>query len=170
MLAGLDAFDATVKGWLKDVEKEAAEAAVGLAHEAFDHIIENAAQSSGDFVANTNVSMNGKPDYSFTPSLTPVSHRVLSTADLFKKGDPQAQEEAKKRAVWSVPKLGVPIFIASNAVHDEPYSVDLEKGRINLRPVNQGGDHAYANALSYVQHRYAHIGKAQLVSLKGKAK
>ena len=48
---GLGAFDAAVKSWFAAVEEAAVEAAVGLAHEAFEQILETGPQFSGDFVA-----------------------------------------------------------------------------------------------------------------------
>ena len=163
MLAGLDKFDAAVKGWLSDVEDAAAEAAVGLAHEAFEQILETGPQFSGDFVANTNVSTNGTPDYTFTEDLGGGT-----MADPYKMGDPEAQSKARDRAQWTTPALGTSIFISSKAVHDEPYSVKIEQGQIALRPVNAGADHIYRRAKAYVQHRYTHIGKVQLADLRKK--
>ena len=161
---GLEAFDSAVQGWFAAVEKASAEAAVGLAKEAFEQILETGPQNSGDFVANTNVSV-GKPDFSFEPSAVPTPN-----AALFQMGDPAAQAKAKAKAVWTVPALGVPIFIASDASHDEPYSVKIELGQINLRPANAGASHIYARAMAYVQHRYSSIGKVQLADLRGKVK
>lgn len=163
-IKNLAAVDATVMAWFAAVEKAAAEAAVGLAKEAFEQILETGPQNSGDFVANTNVS-TGKPDFSFEATATPNPNVAL-----FQMGDPAAQNAARAKANWTVPALGVPIFIASNAEHDEPYSVKIEEGKINLRPVNAGASHIYQRAKEFVQHRYTSIGKVQLAALRSKAK
>lgn len=162
MLAGLDKFNADVQAWFSAVEDAAAEAAVGLAQEAFEQILETGPQNSGDFVANTNVSV-GAPDFSFEPAAVPTPN-----ATLFQMGDPAAQAKARAKAQWATPALGTSVFIASNATHDEPYSVKIEQGLISLRPANAGADHIYARATAHVQHRYAHIGKAQLADLRKK--
>ena len=156
----LASFDTSVMGWFAAVEVALAEAAVGLAHEAFEQIIETGPQYSGDFVANTRVSMTGKPDTTFEEGPLP------SPGSAFKVGDPQAQSIARAQANWVTPKLGKPIFISSTAKHDEFYSHKIENGEIALRPVNQGADHIYRRARDYTQHRYASIGKVQLAALR----
>lgn len=168
-LKGLSEFDAVVKGWFLAVEEAAAEAAVGLAHNAFEEILENGPQFSGDFVANTRVSMTGSPDTTFEEGLGGGASVVgQKVQEAFGKGDEPAQTAAKTRAVWTTPKLGTPIFISSTAKHDEFYSHKIEDGEIKLRPVNQGADHIYRKATSNTQHKYATIGKVQLADLRKK--
>lgn len=163
MSAGLSAFDAAVRGWFAAVEEAAAEAAVGLAHNAFEEILETGPQFSGDFVANTRVSMSGTPDKTFEEGLGGGTMH-----EPFKMGDSPAQAAAKSRATWTTPKLGTPIFISSTAKHDEFYSHKIEDGQIALRSVNAGADHIYRRAASNTKHRYSTIGKVQLADLRKK--
>ena len=160
MSAGLDAFDAKVKGWFAAVTEAVGEAAVGLAHQAFTEILETAPQYSGDFVANTRVNV-GFPLTTFDPFVVdPGVHRP------YKMGDPTAQQHAIQQAVWTVPKLGQSIFISSTAKHDDFYSWKIEEGSIKLRPENQGADHIYRRAAANTQHRFGVIGKVQFDILR----
>ena len=155
-VTNLSAFDAQVEAWFAAVEKAAAEAAVGLAREAFEQIIENGPQNSGDFVANTKVAV-GSPDVTFTPF-------VLSTParSPFQMGDSPAMEYAKSHAVWPTIKLGQTVFISSSAKHDEFYAWKIEKGQIKLRPENAGAVAIYARAARHVGNRYNFIGGVQM--------
>ena len=161
MLAGLDKFDAAVRGWFADVEEAAAEAAVGLAHEAFTEILENSPQFSGDFTANTRVSTTGTPDRTFVEGLGGGTMH-----NPFQMGAIPAQLTAMGNAQWTTPKLGTSIFISSTAKHDENYAWKIERGEIALRDVNQGADHIYERAMRTTQHRYVNIGKVQLEALR----
>lgn len=164
----LATFDASVQGWFAAVRKAAEEAAVGLAHEAFEQIIQTAPQSSGDFVANTNVSV-WAPEPNFEASAVPTHN-----SNIFQMGDTPAMDHARRKVSWPAITeslaLGESIFIASNAKHDQNYSMKIENGLINLRPVNAGADHIYARARDFAQRRYSHIGRAQLETLRSRAK
>jgi hypothetical protein len=160
MLVGLEAFDASVKAWFGNVRTAVAEASVGLAHHAFETILETSPQYSGDFVANTRVSI-GEPLTTFDPFV--VDRGVHNP---FKMGDTPAQTYARGKAKWDVPKLGQSIFISSTAKHDDFYSWLIEDGQIKLRPENQGGHHIYRRALYGTQHTYANIGKTQFAILR----
>ena len=157
-VTNLSAFDAQVEAWFAAVEKAAAEAAVGLAREAFEQIIENGPQNSGDFVAQTKVSVVAP---------TPVSdfepfQLHNKAGDPFKMGDSPAMDYAKSHAVWPTIKLGQTVFISSSAKHDEFYAWKIEKGQIKLRPENAGAVAIYARAARHVGHRYNFIGGSQM--------
>ena len=152
----LPAFDAKVMAWFAAVEKATAEAAVGVAQEAFEQIIATGPQYSGDFVANTKVSV-GSPDATFTPF---VLHDT--TSDPFKMGDSPAMEYARSHANWPKLTLGQTIYISSSAKHDEFYAWKIENKEIKLRPENAGAYAIYGRAIRYVGHRYNHIGKVQM--------
>ena len=157
-VTNLSAFDAQVEAWFAAVEKAAAEAAVGLAREAFEQIIENGPQNSGDFVAQTKVSVGAPaPVSDFKPFQL---HNKAS--DPFQMGDSPAMEYAKSHAVWPTIKLGQTVFISSSAKHDEFYAWKIEKGQIKLRPENAGAVAIYARAARHVGHRYNFIGGSQM--------
>ena len=157
-VTNLTAFDANVQAWFAAVEKATAEAAVGVAREAFEQIIETGPQYSGDFVANTKVSVGAPaPLSAFQPF---VLHD--STHDPFKMGDSPAMEYAKSHAVWPTIKLGQTVFVSSSAKHDEFYAWKIEKGQIKLRPENAGAVAIYARAARHVGNRYNFIGGSQM--------
>ncbi len=160
MSAGLDQFDAKVRGWFAAVERASAEAAVGLAHHAFNEILNTAPQHSGDFVANTRVNVGFALTTFDQFVVAPDVHRP------FKMGDTPAQTHAMQQAVWAIPKLGQSIFISSTAKHDDFYSWMIEDGQIKLRAENQGAEHIYRRAAANTQHMYATIGKAQFNILR----
>lgn len=159
-IKNLAEFDAAVTAWFAAVEEAIAEAAVGLAHEAFEEILETGPQYSGDFVANTRVSV-GTPDTTFEPYVLGRPAR-----NPFYMGAPEAQDHARHNAHWPQLKLGQTLYISSSALHDEAYSWKIENGEIALRDVNRGGDHIYARAAAYVAHRYTNIGPVQLDILR----
>ena len=158
----LPAFDAKVMAWFAAVEKATAEAAVGLAREAFEQIIETGPQYSGDFVANTKVSVGAPaPISAFQPF---VLHD--STHDPFKMGDSPAMAYARSHVDWPKLTLGQTIYISSSAKHDEFYAWKIEDGVIKLRPENAGAFSIYNRAIRYVGHRYSYIGKVQMNILR----
>lgn len=167
-VTNLASFDAIVQSWLSAVEKAAKEAAVGMAHEAFEQILETSPQGSGDFVANTNVSVS-HPNYEFVENAAGTTNSAQAG-----KGDEQAMNVARSKVDWSSISnslvLGEPVFIASKAKHDQYYSGLIEEGKIKLRPINAGADHIYRRAKGYVMNRYAKIDKGALARLRGKAK
>lgn len=153
-------FDATVIGWLKAVENVAREAALGLAHNAFEEILETAPQYSGDFVANTRYAI-GAPDTTFEEGLGGGKMH-----DPKQMGDSQAQNVARSRVRWRKPQLGESIFVSSSAKHDELYAWKIENGQIALRPVNEGADHIYRRAAANTGHKFSRIGSVQLAALR----
>lgn len=163
MLVGLEAFDATVKGWLKDVEKEAAEAAVGLAKLAFDNLLRNSPQYSGDFTSGWGIGY-GNVVSNFKAGRWP--EKAYKSIDPFGRGDVVAIEQAKADAKWGTLKLGTPIYISNDAHHDEAYAWKIENGQISFRTPNMGSDHLVERACAYVGKRYASIGKSQLEFLR----
>lgn len=168
---GLGAFDAAVKSWFAAVEEAAAEAAVGLAKEVFDKVLDESPQSSADFVANWRVSLNA-PDPTFTigvikPSVKPYADDVgIHADDLFGKGSPEGIAYAKSHATWPKMKLGEKIFISNSASHDEDYAMKIENGTIKFRPVNAGAAHVAERSLNFVAHRYPVINKSSLAILR----
>lgn len=156
----LSAFDRTVQDWFDNVEKAAAEAAVGLAHEALDSILENSPQYSGDFVANWKV---GKTvDGSFTSNAI----GGLDAAEPYKRGDTPAMAYARSQVNWPTLKLGESVYLFNNAHHDEPYALKIEAGTIKLRPVNEGADHVVRRAALTLAFNYTNIGPIQLEGLR----
>ena len=160
---GLSEFDSAVDAWFGAVEKATSEAAVGLAHEVFEQILETSPQYSGDFTANTKISV-GAPDTSFTPDIFPNTMKSP-----FHVGSSPAQEYAKANAHWTTPALGQSIFISSSAKHDDWYAWLIENGQIKLRPENYGATKVYSRAVNLVSHNYTHIGSPQLDWLRKNA-
>lgn len=153
-------FHGQLSSWINAVKLATAEAAMGLAHDAFEQILETGPQNSGDFVANTKVAV-GRVDESFTPSAVGVVR-----SGMFKMGDTEAMGYARDRANWTPGKLGETVFISSSAAHDDPYAVKIEEGLINLRDVNEGADFIYRRAAMHTGHTYKHIGKVQMETLR----
>lgn len=164
----LDSFDLAVQKWFSNVEKAAAQAAVGLAKVAFNHILENSPQYSGDFVANWNVGL--KPSSRFVTfggsgtRLNAYGHYVPLKP--FQRGDSPAIDHAKSRAQWPTLTLGQSIFLSNSAAHDEPYALKIEDGTIKFRPVNGDAGHVVARAKQHVGLHYKHISKAALAALQ----
>lgn len=165
-------FDAKVQGWFRAVEKASAEVAVGLAKTAFNHILYNAPQFSGDFVANIKVGV-GHIDSTFKIDALPHQYGVgdygsYSMLDPFGRGDTEAIGHAKGNAAgeWGKMALGQSIFISSTAVHDEPYTWLIEDGKIKFREVNTGASAVFRRGFSYVKNRYSTIGISQFNVLR----
>ena len=169
-IKGLDAFDRQVKAWFGAVEKAAAQAAVGLAKQAFDNILINSPQFSGDFTANWRHSV-GAPDTRFTVNAISGAARFRGHTDEhgvepFGRGDSVAIEYAKSHATWTTPKLGQTIYLSNSAVHDEPYAWLIEGGKINFRSVNSGADHVVRNAATRMNNRYSTLTKSKFDFLR----
>lgn len=153
----LDTFDATVQRWFADVEKAAAEAAVGLAREAFDQLLETSPQFSGDFVANWKVSKSpGDPGFEVD------AVGGFNRAAPYKMGDSPAMSYARANAKWPKIKLGESVYLSNSAKHDEPYAFKIERGQINLRDVNKGAAHVVSRAVLHTSFTYQNIGPVQL--------
>ena len=159
-VTNLPAFDAKVMAWFAAVERATAEVAVGVAKRTFEQIIKTGPQFSGDFVANTKVSV-GAPDTTFTPF---VLHD--STRNPFQMWDSPAMDYARNHANWPKLTLGQTIYISSSAKHDEFYAWRIESGQIKLRPENAGAYAIYNRAIRQVSNRYTFIGKPQLAILR----
>lgn len=155
----LDSFDASVQSWFDAVEKAAAEAAVGLAHEVFEQLLETSPQYSGDFVANWNVGK--RPDYSFSPM--PGGATFPNPVAM---GSTPAMNYARGKAVWPSIVLGESVFLTNSARHDEPYNIAIEKGTIYLRPVNEGAVNVMQRAVNTISFLYENIGPVQLDGLR----
>lgn len=169
-IKGLDAFDRQVKAWFGAVEKAAAQEAVGLAKQAFDNILINSPQFSGDMVANWAVGV-GAPVVSVKVDVIPGAARFRGHTDEqgiepFGRGDYPAIEYAKSHATWTTPKLGQTIYLSNSAVHDEPYAWLIEGGKINFRSVNSGADHVVRNAATRMNNRYSTLTKSKFDFLR----
>ena len=165
----LDSFDATVQGWFKAVEAAAAEAAVGLAHEAFEQILETSPQFSGDFAANWTVATTATAS-SFQPNALdgyrPDAKGRNTLPPLFQMGSSPAMDYARSKAKWPKIKLGESLFLTNSASHEEPYAFLIEHGLIRLRPVNEGAEQVVARAASIVGFTYHNIGSVKLSHLR----
>lgn len=165
----LDSFNASVMGWFAAVEKAAAEAAVGLAHTAFNHILYVSPQNSGDFVANWKIQA-GRITPSFQENAIGGRDSIQSLmgAGKYQRGDERAIQHAKSRNAGALAgfKLGGSIYIHNSAAHDEPYAMKIEDGLISFRPANVGSDAVARRGAAYTANRYKYIGGAQLQALR----
>lgn len=165
----LDAFDRAVQAWFNAVEQAAAEAAVGLARHAFQYIIKESPQYSGDFAANWRVGY-GSPDTTFKANAvggySPNEVGKNTAAPSFQRGSEPAIRYAEGNAKWQRITLGTSIHISNSATHDQPYAWDIEKGTIKFRPVNEGASHLVRRAVGVTKFRFSNIGLAQLQVLR----
>lgn len=168
-------FRASVESWISAVETAAENAAKGLAHKAFNHVLYISPQASGDFVANWKIEIN-----KITPSFDENATGGRDKGDEFggylnlghknapySRGSPQAINYAKQMAAGALDgfKLGGKIFLHNSAAHDEPYAWKIENGRIHLRPENLGATRVVARAAAHVLNRYKTIYRGQLAEL-----
>jgi len=172
-LKGLPEFNAAVKGWFAQVEREAAKAATGLAKQVFEKVLIESPQFRGDFVANWKVSIGAPaPASEFKPGVIPRKygeHRGsdwLGTFTPYKRGDPEGMNYARANATWSPIRLGQSIFISNSAEHDEYYAWKIEEGSIKFRPVNAGAGAAGRRSVEFVQRSFAVIGRSQFDILR----
>lgn len=156
----LSEFDRAIQAWFDSVGEAAAEAAVGLAHEAFESVLENSPQYSGDFVANWKV---GKTVDGLS---TQNAIGGMDAAEPYKRGDTPAMSYARSQVNWPNLVLGESIYLFNNAHHDEPYALKIEAGTIKLRPVNEGADHVVRRAALTLSFNYANIGPVQMDGLR----
>ena len=161
-VSNLAEVNSKVKAWFGAVEDAARDAVVGLAQQTFEQILETGPQSSGDFVANTRVSVGGI-DYTFEPFVL-----NNTTHNLFKMGDEPAQNKARlsAAAVWATIKLGTTGHISSTAKHDDFYSWKIENNEIAFRPENAGAYAIYRRAVMHVGQEFKTVGKVQLEALQ----
>lgn len=173
-------FDGQVKGWLNSVRAAAEEAAVGLAKEAFNHILHVSPQFSGDFVANWKVGVN-EEDTSFKMNALGNKYTAakgfdgLGAFQAMSRGSLEAINYAKSTAVWRKIKLGDRIFLSNSAHHFsgaggelDMYAWKIEDGLINLRPINAGADHVARRGAANAAQRFGRIGASQLAYLRGR--
>ena len=177
MLAGLEAFDATVRGWFEAVEEAAEKTAIALANEVFNKALEESPQFSGSYAANWRLTY-GHLDKTF--EFDPLGTKQQGNA-AYQRGSAPAMAHARGKASGQTGfKLGQSIFVSNstksanevtrgefNASMFTDLAWKIEEGKIKFRPVNEGADHVAARSLNFVAHRYPTINKASLTTLIG---
>ena len=172
MLAGLEAFDATVRGWFEAVEDAAAEAAVGLATRVFEKVLIESPQYSGSYAANWKISYGAVDGHA---DVDPLNTKGKEPAPYERNSDAaKIFAKAHRQGAPAAFKLGQSIFVSNSTVSPSglPGVTDLnlawaiENGAIKFRPVNQGADHVGARSLDFVAHRYPVINKSALSILR----
>ena len=171
MAAGLNEFNAAVRGWFDAVEKAAEDAAVGLATKVFEKALAESPQYSGSYAGNWKLSY-GSIDTSF--EFDPLGTK--GSGPIYQRGSGPAQGYARAHGMKSPGgfKLGQSIFVSNSTVSkssDPRYSDvnlawQIEQGYIRFRPVNEGADHVGAKSLNFVAHRFQNINKASLAILR----
>ena len=157
-------FALQIDRWTDGVKKAAAEAARGLAHEAFERLLRNSPQYSGDFAAGWGVGY-GALVSNFREGVFP-GHEYGGDLDPFGRADLPAMEHARANVVWQTPKLGTPIFIANDARHEHNYALLIENDQINWRTPNMGSGHLVTKVVKSMSRTYSHITKSQLETLR----
>ena len=171
MAAGLNEFNAAVRGWFDAVEKAAEDAAVGLATKVFEKALAESPQYSGSYAGNWKLSY-GSIDTSF--EFDPLGTK--GSGPIYQRGSGPAQGYARAHGMKSPGgfKLGQSIFVSNSTVSkssDPRYSDvnlawQIEQGYIRFRPVNEGADHVGTKSLNFVAHRFQNINKASLAILR----
>ena len=171
MAAGLNEFNAAVRGWFDAVEKAAEDAAVGLATKVFEKALVESPQYSGSYAGNWKLSY-GSIDTSF--EFDPLGTK--GSGPVYQRGSGPAQDHARAHGMKSPGgfKLGQSIFVSNSTVSkssDPRYSDvnlawQIEQGYIRFRPVNEGADHVGTKSLNFVAHRFQNINKASLAILR----
>ena len=171
MAAGLNEFNAAVRGWFDAVEKAAEDAAVGLATKVFEKALAESPQYSGSYAGNWKLSY-GSIDTSF--EFDPLGTK--GSGPIYQRGSGPAQGYAHAHGMKSPGgfKLGQSIFVSNSTVSkssDPRYSDvnlawQIEQGYIRFRPVNEGADHVGAKSLNFVAHRFQNINKASRAILR----
>ena len=171
MAAGLNEFNAAVRGWFDAVEKAAEDAAVGLATKVFEKALAESPQYSGSYAGNWKLSY-GSIDTSF--EFDPLGTK--GGGPVYQRGSGPAQGYARAHGMKSPGgfKLGQSIFVSNSTVSkssDPRYSDvnlawQIEQGYIRFRPVNEGADHVGTKSLNFVAHRFQNINKASLAILR----
>lgn len=123
--------------FLARAEREATEAARGLAAELANRMIENSPQWSGDFASNWRFSVNSV-DYSHDEGdVPPKSGSIPEPWQQFSRPAVQ-MGKAKIRGMDASFKLGDTIFISNSSSHGgETYAGDIFSGKVRLREVNR---------------------------------
>jgi len=161
-VSGLAEFDAAVKGWLGAVEDAAAKAAVGIAKETFNQLLQGSPQYSGDFAASWRVGY-GVVDRTYEQDLFIEG---LFIDGPFQRGSRKAIDFAQANAKWRPLKLGEHIYLSNSTTHTEPYAWKIESGQIRFRPVNSGSEHLVRRTVTHLGNIYKSLGNAQLSSMK----
>ena len=162
---GKEKFDADITAWLLQTKVVAAEAAVGMAKQAFEQILKGSPQYSGDFTSGWGVGY-GKVVTNFVAGRFP--EHAYGKNKPYSMASPEPMEAARNAAQWGTPALGTTIYISNDAAHEgDAYAWAIEEGRINLRPENQGASGMVRDALSYLKQNYSQMSSAQLATLRG---
>ena len=159
-------FDKSVQSWLGAVRQAAGQAAVGMAQQAFNHALRTSPQYSGTFVANWRMNI-GSPDTSWDKD--PLGTKDDRPAP-FQIGSHRAIRYAKAHEAGKLAgfQLGQSIYVSNSTMGDENLSLalEIEEGRIKLRPVNMGAYKIARRARDHVLNRYKTIGRSQLAALQ----
>ena len=138
-------YSKNVGDFTKDIEKWAANQRViatevgrGLSVFAFNNLLQNTAQFSGDMAANWKYQI-GSINYEFQSDVINPLIRA-GKAISFIMGDETAINYAKmensgKDAAFT---LQTPVYISNSAAHDSFYAWKVEKGTIKFRQGNKG--------------------------------
>ena len=176
MAAGLNEFNAAVRGWFDAVEKAAEDAAVGLATKVFEKALAESPQYSGSYTGNWKLSY-GSIDTSF--EFDPLGTK--GSGPIYQRGSGPAQGYAHAHGMKSPGgfKLGQSIFVSNstksaNEINRADFHANMftnlawriEEGKIQFRPVNEGADHVGTKSLNFVAHRFQNINKASLAILR----
>ena len=162
-VVGLNAFDQSVKHWLGAVEKQAADAAVGLAKQVFSNILMNSPQYSGDYTAGWGVGYNQIVS-NFREGVFP--DKTFPCPDPFGRGDMEPINHAKANANWGTLALGQTIYISNDAHHDQNYAWLIENGQINFRAPNMGASNVARGAIRKIGNRFHTLTKSNLDALR----
>lgn len=161
-------FISAIAAWEAAAIAELEAVSVGYIAEAFRYLVSNSAQSSGDFAANWNYSLNA-PDYSFTRDAVDgggVREIVSFVLQDRIMGHPLAVNYAIDRAkpVQAQFRLGDRVYFTNTATHDEQYAWKIEDNKINFRAGNEGAPvertKAYMQQYSYISPTMASKLKA----------
>jgi hypothetical protein len=145
-MSSIAEFSAKVDAWLKGVNELTVGVARGVSAEAFELLLQNSPQFSGDFVGNWKYSA-GTPDKSFNRlGIVPkrsggAGPTVWNKLDPFILGDLPAIKVARTLnagADLELTHLGPTIFISNSAFHTEAYAWMIEDGKIRFREGNHG--------------------------------
>jgi len=160
-------FIAAISAWEVAAVAEIEAVAVGYIAEAFRYLVSNSAQSTGDFAANWNYSLNA-PDYSFTRDAVDgggVREIVSFVLQDRIMGHPLAVNYAidRAKAVQAQFRLGDKVFFTNTATHDEQYAWKVEGNKINFRAGNEG---APVQRTTVYMQKYAYINASTASQLK----
>jgi hypothetical protein len=156
-------FKSAVAEFLMQAKRAAEDAATGIAKVAFDNLLKESPQYSGDFVASWRVGY-GKIDYTLEKGLYPEAEFPSMTP--FARGSTEPMDHARAYAKWGRVPLGESIFLSNSATHDEPYAMMIEEGLIKFRPLNTGSERLVERTMEHANRRFRTIGSAELKLLR----